>query len=217
MAGTWTPTWQPGQAYAVTAAVIPTTFAGFTWRCTAAGTSAAVEPSWPADPSLTPTISDGSATWTVGTGFRQALQAGVMSLVTTFKAANPTIVRSVLTVRPRSFETVDLPCFYLGPMDETIATNQGTRSRAFAGFSGFLVDTMGEQIESNDRMNFAADVFADLFTLNFHAASGRSIFQHVGTRDAEFDDAGGSSISSGGMYVGLEFLFAPTEVLEGRA
>src|SRR5204863_114336 len=109
------------------------------------GTSAGVEPTWPADPSLTPTVTDGSVTWSVGTGFRQALQGGVVSLISTFKAANPTIVRSVLSVRPRSFETVDLPCFYLGDMGETIETSQGTMTRTFDGFSAFLVDTMGEQ------------------------------------------------------------------------
>src|SRR5438128_828382 len=132
MAGTWTPTWQAGQAYLLTAVVVPTTFAGYTWRCTTAGTSGGVEPTWPADPSLTPTVTDGTVTWTVGTGSRQALQAGLITLLTAFKAANPTIVRSVLTVRPRSFETVDLPCFLLGSMDETITHNQGTRSTTYS-------------------------------------------------------------------------------------
>ena len=209
MAGAWQPTWQAGTAYTLTAVVIPTTFGGFTWRCTSPGTSGGTEPVWP-DPLISPTIADGGVTWSVGTGFRQALQTGIAAVVQTFATANPTIIRTVRTVRPRSMTTADLPVFYIGDMSETIATSQGVRSRTFSGFSAYLVDTLGEQIYSNDRMNFAADVLADLFSANVHAASGRSVFTHVGTQDAEIDEGGV-------IYPALEFLFAPTEVLEGRA
>lgn len=209
MSGTWHPYWLASTAYTLTAVVIPTTFGGYTWRCTTAGTSAGTEPVWP-DPLISPTIADGSVTWSVGTGFRQALQSGLASVVQAFATANPTIIRAVKTVRPPSFATGELPLFYIGDMSETISTSQGVRSRQFDGFSGFLVDDLsGDPFYSNDRMNFAADVLADLFSANVHAASGRSVFTHVGTRDAEFEE--------GSSHIGLEFLFAPTEVLEGRA
>ncbi len=209
MAGLWQPKWQPNTAYTLTAVVIPTTFGGFTWRCTTAGTSSGTEPTWP-DPLISPTVTDGATlVWTVGTGFRQALQSGLASVVQSFATANPTIIRAVKTVRPPSFETGELPLFFIGDMSETVATSQGVRSRQFDGFSAFLVDQLsGDPYYSNDRMNFAADVLADLFSFNPHAASGRSLFQHVGTRDAEFDETG--------KYVALEFLFAPSSVLEGR-
>jgi len=208
MSGSWQPYWRANVAYALTAVVIPTTFGGFTWRCTTAGTSGGTEPTWP-DPLISPTVSDGSVTWTVGTGFRQALQAGLASIVQTFATANPTIIRAVKTVRPPSFETGELPCFFIGDMSETLVQTPGVRQRLFDGFSGFLVDQIGgDPFYSNDRMNFAADALADLFTFNVHAASGRSLFQHVGTRDTEFDDTG--------KYAALEFLFAPSSVQEGR-
>src|SRR5437867_2529439 len=112
----WTPTWQATHPYTVLAVVIPTTFTGYTWRCTTAGTSAGSEPSWPADPSLTPTVTDGSVTWTVGTGFRQAIQStvagSVTGLVSAFAISNPTIIRSIETVKPLSFSTAALPCFF---------------------------------------------------------------------------------------------------------
>jgi hypothetical protein len=207
----WQPYWKASTAYAVTAVVIPTTFAGYTWRCTTAGTSGNSEPSWPADPSTTPTIADGGVTWTVGTGFRQALQSGVSSIVTTFAAANPTIIRSIRTVRPLNFANVELPCFFIGDMSESITHSQGIRTRMFDGFSGFLVDAPGSVDESNDRMNFAADVLTDLFTANPHAASGRSIFQHVATLDTQEQDANGAN-----TYPALEFRFAEAVVAEGR-
>src|SRR5439155_12148752 len=50
MSALWQPQWQASHAYALTAVVIPTTFTGYTWRCTTAGTSAGVEPALPADP-----------------------------------------------------------------------------------------------------------------------------------------------------------------------
>ncbi len=209
MSGTWQPYWLPNTAYTLTAVVIPTIFGGFTWRCTAPGTSGGTEPTWP-DPLISPTVSDAGVTWTVGTGFRQALQSGVAAIVQTFATANPTIIRQVSTVRPPSFETGELPLFYIGDMNETVATSQGIRQRQFDGFSGFLVDHLsGDPYWSNDRMNFAADALADLFVFNPHAASGRSLFQHTGTRDVEFD----TPVPS----VGLEFLFTITAVQEGRS
>lgn len=205
----WQPYWQASHAYTLTTVIRPTTFGGYTWRCTTAGTTAAAEPAWP-DPLVSPTVTDGSVTWSVGTGFRQALQAGILSLVQAFATANPTIIRSVKSVRPESFSgTAALPVFFLGNMSETLIHAQGTRSRQFDGFSGFLVDQLGTVGDSNDRMNFAADVLADLFTLNPHAASGRSIAQHQTTIDTEIE-------ADGTRYPALEFGFGPTEVLEGR-
>jgi hypothetical protein len=210
VAGLWQPYWRANTAYTVSAVVIPTAaaFAGWTWRCTAPGTSGGTEPAWP-DPTISPTIADGGVTWSVGTGARQAFQYGLKSVVTTFMAANPTIVRSVFTARPRSLLTAEQPCFYIGDMSESIDTSQGVRTRNFSGFSAFLTDTMGEQQESNDRMNFAADVFADLFTANYHAAGGYSLFTHVGTNDTEIDD-------NGAFFPALEFVFAPSKIAEGR-
>ncbi len=211
MSEIWQPTWQKNTAYVVPAVVIPTAtvFAGYTWRCTTAGTSAGTEPVWP-DPTVTPTITDGTVTWSVGTGFRQAIQYGITSLVQTFATANPTIIRSVRTVRPPSFAgSTSVPVFFIGDMNEVLTHASGLRTRTFSGFSAYLVDQLGTIEDSNNRMNFAADVLADLFTLNYHAVSGSSILQHTSTNDFEFSEG---TIT----YPALEFTFAQTEVLEGR-
>ena len=205
----WLPEWLPGHAYVLTAVVIPTAFDGYTWRCSTAGTSGLVEPTWPSDPSLSPTVTDGGVVWTVGTGFRQAVQTEVTDLVRSFAAANPTIVRKAVTVRPRSLLSTELPVFWIGDLSETIETGQGTRRRLMAGFSCYLADRMAEPLESSDRMGFAVDVLTDLFTDGFHAVSARSILQHVGTNDVEFDE-------NGVRFIGAEFLFGETFVLEGR-
>ena len=213
----WKPYWLPNHAYALTAVVVPTdtnyvtgVFDGYTWRCTVAGTSGGTEPAWPANPSLTPTVSDGTVTWSVGTGFQQAIQAGISGIVTTFAQANPTIVRAVRTVRPRSFSgDTALPVFFIGDLNETVTTANGIRTRQVTGFSAYLVDTLGDPTESNNRLNFAKDAFTDLFTANFHAISGRSNFQHPATLDTEFDEGGV-------IFPAVEFQFGQTSVAEGR-
>ncbi len=213
MSDIWQPQWQKSTAYLVPAVVVPTAavFAGYTWRCTTAGTSGGTEPVWP-DPTITPTIVDGTVTWSVGTGFRQAVQYGISALVTTFRLANPTIIRSVRTVRPPSFAgSVSLPVFFIGDLNESITHANGVRTRTISGFSAYLVDQLGTIDDSNDRMNFAADALIDLFTANYHAAGGTSIFQQTGCSDFEYQDPKGGSV-----YPALEFTFAETKLAEGR-
>ena len=211
MSAIWQPNWVANTAYVTPAVVIPTAsvFAGYTWRCTTPGTSAGTEPTWP-DPTITPTITDGTVVWSVGTGFRQAVQYGIASIVTSFMTANPTIIRSVRTVRPGSYGTVSLPCFFIGDLSESIQHANGVRTRTISGFSAFLVDNLGTIDDSNDRMNFAADSLTDLFTLNYHAAGALSIFQQTGTNDSEATDGQGVILPA------LEFTFAETKLAEGR-
>ena len=213
MSEIWQPQWVKNTAYIVPAVVIPTAavFAGYTWRCTVAGTSGAAEPTWP-DPTITPTVTDGGVTWSVGTGFRQAVQYGIAAIVTAFATANPTIIRSVRTVRPPSFaSSAALPVFFIGDLNESISHANGVRTRTISGFSAYLVDQLGTTTDSNDRMNFAADTLTDLFTLNYHAAGGISIFQQTGCSDFEYPDPKGGSI-----FPALEFTFAETKLAEGR-
>lgn len=205
----WNPYWQALHAYSLTAVIRPTTFVGYTWRVTTAGTSGATEPTWP-NPLLTPTIVDGTVTWSADVAFRSQTQAAILSLVGTFKAANPTIIRSVESVRPGSFAgTSALPCFFIGDMSESYAYVGQLWQRTLSGFSCYLVDQLGTIGDSNDRMNFAHDVLADLFTVNFHAISGQSILQLTGINDTEFDD-------SGTRFPALEFQFGSTSMQEGR-
>jgi hypothetical protein len=205
----WNPYWQALHAYSLTAVIRPTTFAGYTWRVTTAGTSGATEPTWP-NPLLTPTIVDGTVTWSADTAFRQQTQAAILTLVTAFKAANPTIVRSVASVRPGSFAgTASLPVFYIGDMSESYAYVGQVWQRTMAGLTCYLVDQLGTVGDSNDRMNFAHDVLADLFTVNFHAISPRSILQLSAINDFEFEDLGPA-------YPALQFIFGSTNMQEGR-
>ena len=211
MSAIWQPNWAANTAYSVTAVVKPTAavFAGYTWRCTTGGTSGGTEPTWP-DPTITPTVTDGSVVWSVGTGVRQAIQYGVFTLVQTFAAANPTIIRSVRTFRPPSFAgSTSLPVFYLGDLSETDTYTPGTWHRNFTGFTCYLVDQLGTIDDSNVRMNFAHDVLADYFTLNYHGAGAPGILQLTAVND--YEETEGTI-----RYPALEFQFGGTEFAEGR-
>lgn len=205
----WNPYWQATHAYSLTAVIRPTSFTGYTWRVTTAGTSGAAEPVWP-DPLVTPTITDGTVTWSADTAFRQQAQAAILSVVGTFKAANPTIIRSVESVRPGSFSgTSALPVFYIGDMSESYAYVGQLWQRTMAGLTCYLVDQLGTVGDSNDRMNFAHDVLADLFTVNYHAINPRSILQLSSISDLEFEEGGV-------RFPALEFNFGSTNMQEGR-
>ncbi len=202
-------TWQRNTGYLALAVIVPSSFGGYTWRCTTAGTSGSSEPAWPADPSISPTVTDGSVVWSVGTGFRQAAQAGLAGLVASFKTANPSIIRRVLTTKPQGFGS-ETPLFYIGAMNERVDHANGVRTRTLEGFSAYLLDTSPASEESSDRLAFAVDALTDLFTGGVHIISGRSILQHTATLDTEQVD--GTNI----ILPGAEFTFAQTVVAEGR-
>ena len=211
MSNIWQPAWVANTTYAADAFVIPTAsvFAGYAWYCTTPGTSAGTEPVWP-DPTITSTITDGTVVWTATSATRQAFQYGVTSIMQAFSLANPTIVRSVKTVRPPSFAgSTSLPVFFLGDLNETNTYMAGVANRAFTGATGYLVDQLGTVDDSNDRMNFAADVLWSYFTRNYHVFGPRGIFGLSGITD--YEETEGAV-----RYPALEFQFANSNQAEGR-
>ena len=207
----FTTTWQANHAYSVLAVVRPTTFAGYTWKCTVAGTSGGTDPFVGNDPSTNPTVTDGGVTWSVGTGFRQAFQEAIANVTTgiiiPFAQANPTILHSVATVRPMSFNNIDLPCLFVGDIVENAVTMNGVRQRQLTSVGGVVV-APGDNRVPNDQLNFLSDVLADLFTASYHAVSGRSILTYTGTRDTEYPEGNAA-------FPGLEFALQAS-VGEGR-
>lgn len=207
------PTWQPSTTYAAGAYIIPTTFAvgSYTWTATVGGASGSSEPSWPPASTGTDTVTDGSVTWLRRTAARQQFQAGILAIIAPFITANPNLIRASGTTRPLNLANVEHPYFFIGDMDETQAYANGVRTRTFAGLTAYVVDMLTEPRESNDRLNFLADVLTEVFTAGFHAAGGYSILQLAGINDFEFE--GGTNV----RFPALQLTFAPeTAVAEGR-
>src|ERR1035437_296620 len=109
-------TWLPNNAYLASAIVYPTVPNGEAYFTPANGTSGATEPTWPLTGG---TVGDNTLTWLTGTTFREQLVAGIMSVLTQFIAANPTMLRKIYGARPGSLAGSELPAAYIGSRDAT--------------------------------------------------------------------------------------------------
>lgn len=176
-----TPMWTAATAYLAGAVVTETTGLPL-WRCTTAGTSGNSEPTWP---TASPwTITDGGTlVWTLNTTFRENVRAGISGTLTSWKTANPTLLRKVWQVRPESFTLGDLPCAVIGTMSESITTMNGIRQRQLDGFTVELVDRTPDNLEAAARMDVLVDALLDYLTAAYHSASGTSIVEPIGVSD----------------------------------
>jgi hypothetical protein len=177
-----TPVWLPNHAYAAGAVVTETTGLPM-WRATVAGTSAGTEPTWPAASPWT--VTDGGVTWTLNTTFRQDVHAGILSTLTLFRTANPTLLRAIWHARPASYTLGELPAAVLGDFTESIAVRNGVRQRQMDGFTVTLVDRAPDAQEADDRMNALIDALMDYITAAYHSASGTSIVEPIGVSDGD--------------------------------
>ena len=194
----WQPYWLPSHAYVVGAFVLPTTFTGWLWRCSQAGTSDVTEPAWPAVPASNQApITDNTVQWTLTTGFRQALQVGLMTTLNNYRTANPTIVRRVSSVRPSTFSG-EVPLFFLGMIDEQDTLTQGTWKRLLEA-EVFYVDVQPDPDQLNNRQNFAVDTVMDALAAAFHAADPRAIMEpQIEVEPRDFDE-------NHALYAGVMF------------
>lgn len=201
--------WQPNTAYLAGAVVTESTGLPL-WRCTTAGTSAGTEPVWP---TASPwTVTDGATlVWTLNTTFREDVHAGIVSVLTDFKAANPTLLRQVWHARPSSYTLGELPAAVLGNLTETISTMNGVRQRQFTGFTVELVDRSPDNMESDDRMNLLVDAMLDYLTAAFHSASGTSISEPIAVTDGDRGD-----IAEGAVHWFSNVITFRAYVAEGR-
>lgn len=177
------PVWTANTAYLAGAVVTETTGLPL-WRATVAGTSAGAEPTWPTAAPWT--VSDGGTlVWTLNTTFREDVHNGIVTTLTAFKTANPTLLRQVWHARPGSYTLGELPAAVIGNLTETIATANGIRQRMFTGFTVELVDRAPDSQEADDRMNVLIDALLDYLTAAYHMASGTSIVEPIGVTDGD--------------------------------
>ncbi len=176
-------TWLPNHAYG-TGAVVTETAGLPLWRCTTSGTSSGTEPTWPTASPWTVT-DGGTLVWTLNTTFREDVRAGMISTLSSFKSANPTLLRKVWFVRPESFTTGDLPAMVIGNLTESIATANGIRQRQMDGFTVEIIDRVADNLESSERGDLLVDAIMDFLTAAYHMASGTSIVEPIGVTDGD--------------------------------
>lgn len=179
--------------------------AGLVFQTIAGGTTGATEPTWPTAAPWT--VSDGSVTWTVASSFRQQQVAGLVTLLTTFRSANPTMLKSIRLTRPEAM--ADVPAAFVGARDEAVAQDGGLRTRRFAT-SIVLVDRVANNVETENRMDALIDAILDLLSANPHAASGQTIVSPTAVNEYALPE--GQNVE----YLANEIVLGETQTQEGR-
>lgn len=133
---------------------------------------------------------------------------GLVSVLNTYKTANPTLLRGVYTARPEG-SAFEKPCAYIGNRDETTAHDSGLRTRTFVGLTVWILDTFPVNQETADRMDVLVDGLQDAFTNAPHAGGGNTVISVTSVQDTEvtMGDA---------IYRAAVFTFASGVVQEGR-
>lgn len=201
------PIWTAMTAYGQYARVTKVVTDGTVWSAQTPGTSGAAEPTWP---TVAPwTVVDGTVTWGLGSSFRADAVAGVMALLQTFMASNPTLLKSVSAARPKSAATMSLPGVFIGDRSESSVQGQEIRTRTLDGLVVVAVDKTPDNVQAMNRLDILVDALEDLFTSGYHAISGYSILELTAVADVSFTETGGT-------YQAVEFSLGNTFLTEGR-
>lgn len=140
---------------------------------------------------------------------RADVTAGLLSVLTTFKNANPTLLHAVYPSRPGSFP--ETPCAFVGVRDETIAHDSGTRRRTFAA-TVVLVDVLIDNEQTGDRLDVLVDGLVDAFTAA-PAVIEATMLQQTGVTDGELDLTGPTTVVH---YRAVTLTFGEIIFQEGR-
>ena len=166
------PIWTATTVYAVGTRITPVTADGTVWLVETAGTSGAGEPTWPTNAPWT--VTDGTVHWGLGSSFRAKCVAGVYTVLSDFRTANPTLLKGLWHARPKSMTNLDLPGAYLGTRRETVVHGSDIRQTTLS-IPVTAVVPVPDNAEAELFMDDLMDGLRDAFTLHYHAASGFSI------------------------------------------
>lgn len=198
--------WATLTTYLAGARVTKVTPDGTNWVTYAGGISAIAEPTWPTNDPWT--VLDGTVTWSLGSSFRQAVSAGLLTVVTAFRDANPTLLKGIHASRPNSYDLVDKPGAFLDGGNETVTYAQGVRTRHLTT-TVTVFTAVPDIAEAQNGMDVLIDGLLDAFTANYHAAGGKTLIEATSITQVELNDGKGVS------YLGYQFPF-DNEIAEGR-
>jgi hypothetical protein len=141
----------------------------------------------------------------MSTTFRSDIVAGIASVLTTFQAANPDLLRAVHRARPESWP--DLPAAYIENRPETITHDSGTRTRTMSP-SVVVVRRITDNDEAMAAFDTLVDLLVDAFTAAPQFTSG-TIWSRmeVADEDAPFGEYD---------FAGVRFTFPDITIMEGR-
>jgi hypothetical protein len=181
---------------------------GTAWVATTAGTTGAVQPTWPTNEPWT--VTDGTAVWGLTTSFRTLTTSGLLTLLTNFRNANPNLLKGVASERPKSMTMLDLPGAYIAGADEQVSFGIQIQTRTLTGLSVVTVDVVPDNIEAGGRQDVLVDAMVGLFAAGYRAIDSKSILQLSSVSDFPIDEGGIP-------YLGTLYQLSPTSKTEGVA
>lgn len=141
----------------------------------------------------------------------QDVAAGFATILTTYRTANPTLLRGVWLSRPGLFG--DLPLAWVEVGDEDILHTSGTRQRTLAP-TITVVDTFADNEQTSGRLNVLQDGINDALS------AGRAVMPNIvwsrafaRRTDIAVPSADGSRTT---YYRSIVWTFADVTLMEGR-
>lgn len=142
---------------------------------------------------------------TTPTTFRTAIADGILSVLNTFIAANPTLLLRAYRGRPSS--SPDDPYAYIENRPEDIGHDVGTRTRTMTP-SVVVVRRITDNAETMARFDTLVDLLVDAFTASPQFTGG-TIWSRMSVSD---EDAPWGDYD----FAAVRFSFANISITEGR-
>ena len=143
----------------------------------------------------------------MATTFRRDIAAGLVTILEAFKAANPTMLRSVHRARPEGFRG-DYPIAFVEARPEQIQHDSGIRDRTMTP-SVAVVNDSGLNNEHMDEFDVLVDALVDHFTLYPHITPG-TVWDRMTVED--YDETIGDQLRPA-----VRFTFGNISIQEGRS
>lgn len=116
--------------------------------------------------------------------FRVDLVTALVSLLNTYKTANPTLLRDVHTARPAHIG--ETPIAWIGNRNESEVHDSGTRTRVIS-VDVVIADVVPDNEQAAGRMDVLWDALVDVFTAAPHMVSGSSVVEVTTIAEGETD------------------------------
>lgn len=120
----------------------------------------------------------------MATTFRSDVAGAVLTLLTTFQTANPSLLRHIHRARPANVS--ETPSAWIGEIAENIVQTSGVRRRSFV-VPVVIVDVLVDSSETGGRMDDLVDLLIDAFTAAPHAVSGTTLIEPTGVSEVEIE------------------------------
>ena len=126
------------------------------------------------------------------TTFRQDFRAGLFSVISTYQAANPTLLLHVYDYPPESYNT---PCAYIEKaIPEAMEHDSGTRRRVLTG-QIVIVNKHISNAQATHEQDVLIDGLIDALTATPHAASASTLTEPTGVTEVPIADPNGGQYS----------------------